>query len=91
MASPPCAGVLPGISNPNARISNFNAGVVVVLGSRNQTNKRGMNLNGSQHKDHSHHIQYPDTSGSSSQDLVTATIRLLINPIPIRWSRVQAI
>ena len=59
--------------------------------SRNQTNIRGLNLNGSQHKDHSHHIQYPETSGSSLQDLVTTTIRLLINPQPVYRREVQAI
>ena len=62
----------------DSRITERNA-----VESRNQTNKRGLNLNGSQHKDHSHHIQYPDTSGSSLQDLVTTTIRLLINPQPV--------
>ena len=59
--------------------------------SRNQTNIRGLNLNGSQHKDHSHHIQYPEISGSSLQDLVTTTIRLLINPQPVYRREVQAI
>ena len=36
---------------------------------KNKSTNRGINLNGSWHKDHSHHIQYPDFSRSSIWDL----------------------